>query len=379
MPTPNSHAYTAGRGGFWANPPPLPGGLQLAQLESVVVPRRGRGGETVFDLARLRTPSATVVLVIAFRSPATAKDAVVAKEQLRTVIDDLRLRSAASANGAGPFVPVLATEVATRSTIEACIREGLGVLDRRGTLIVHRGPVYLHVEGRAPVERASRVRVFSGKACRIVRYLLASPGPRLKPQEIASGAATSYAFAHGVLTRLERDGFLERASPRSGFRLRDGAGLLRAWIESGEGTAVQVAPYFAPDTRPETLRAAAAAVGESGVRSVFTLASGLLPAELFVSGLPHGAYLSGDVAPLEDALRLERVTPHNFLVLRADPAAETASGGIYGSTRTLPHGTGVALPQLAVDLAATGGRGREQADRLLELYARSLPAPEVEG
>ena len=368
-----------GRDLFWSQPAALPGDLRLTQLESIVVPRRGRGGESVFDLARLETPSASVLLVIAFRSPASAKDALVAKEQLRTVVDDLRLRSSASATLSGPFVPALATDVAQRSVIDACVREGLAVLDRRGSIIVHHGPLYVHVEGRVPVERASRVRVFSGKACRIVRLVLANPGLRLKPQEVASGAKTSYAFAHGVLTKLERDGFLARSSPRAGFRLRDGAGLLRAWIDSGERTAVRVTPYFAPSTRPEALRAAEAASRASGVSSVFTLASALLPTEVFVSGLPHGAYVSGDVAPFEDALARKRVTPHNFLVLRADPAAETPASGIYGFTRTLPHGAGVALPQLAADLASVGGgRGGEQAERLLELYAKSLPPPEIE-
>jgi len=344
-----------------------------------VVPRRGRGGETVFDVARLQTPAATVLLVIAFRSPASGKDALTARDQLRKVIDDLRLRQAASSQASSPLLPVLATEVATKSLIEACVREGLGVIDRRGTLIVHGGPVYLHVEGRAAVERVSRVRVFSGKACRIVRLLLAQPEQRFKPQDVATGTQTSYAFAHGVLTKLERDGYLSRSSPRSGFRLRDAAGLLKAWLDSGERTAFRVTPYFAPNTRAEALTAAASAARAAGVKTVFSLASALLPAETFVSGLPHGAYVSGDVGPLEAALRLERTTPHNFLVLRADPAAETEAAGVYGFARQLPHGPGVALPQLASDFAGVGGRGREQADRLLELFARSLPPPQVDG
>jgi hypothetical protein len=361
------------RDAFWAQPPPLPPGLRLVQLEPIVVPRRGRGGESVFDLVRLQTPSATVLLVVAFRSPATSKDVLTAKAQLRAVLDDLRLRSAASP----PHLPAFATEVASRGIVDTCVREGLAVLDRRGTVVVHGGPVYVHVEGKLKVERTSRLRLFSGKACRIVRVLLASPAERLRPQEVAARSQTSYAFAHGVLSRLERDGFVSRRSPRSGFRLRDGAGLLRAWVESGERTAVRVTPYHAPSTRPEALAAAVAAARASGVGAVFTLASALLPGEPFASGLPHGAYLSGDVAPFEEALALERKTPHDFLVLRAEPAAETPAGGIHAFTRALPHGAGVALPQLAADFATAGGRGREQADHLVQRYAASLPPPEL--
>lgn len=369
----------SGRDLFWAQPPPLPTGLRLAQLESIVVPRRGRGGESVFDIARLQTPSASALLVIAFRSPATGKDALAARDQLRTVVDDLRRRSAATATAGLPYLPVLATEVATPTVIDACVREGLGVIDRRGTLILHGGPVYLHVEGNAPVERTSRVRLFSGKGCRIVRALLAKPGQRVRPAELAATARTSYAFAHGVLTRLERDGLVTRSSPRSGFQLRDAAGLLRSWIASGERTPVRVTPYFAPNTRPEALAAAAAAAQASNVKTVFTLASALLPGEAFVAGLPHGLYVSGDVSPIGEALKLEAATtPHNFLVLRAEPAAETPDAGIYGFTRALPYGAGVALPQLASDFATAGGRGLEQAERLIELYAKALPPPELE-
>jgi hypothetical protein len=40
-------------------------------------------------------------------------------------------------------------------------------------------------------------------------------------------------------------------------------------------------------------------------------------------------------------------------------------------------GSAVALPLLAADFATIGGRGQEQADRLVELYAKSLPPPEL--
>jgi hypothetical protein len=375
---PTTTAANSGRNAFWSEPPPLPSGLRLTQLEPVVVPRRGRGGESVFDVGRLQTPSAAVTLVIAFRSIVTPQDVLKLREQLRTLIDDLRLRGDSTSGTVAAYIPTLATDVASTSVVDACVREGVALLDRRGTVIVHQGPVYVHVVGHSAVERPTRVRLFSGKACRVVRFLLAHPDLRVKPQEVASGAKTSYAFAHGVLTKLEREGFVARKSPRAGFRLRDGAGLVKAWARSGERTAVRVTPYFAPTTRSEALAAAEKASRAAGVSSVFTVASALLPPEVFVSGLPHGVYVSGDVAPFEEALQLERATPHNFLVFRADPAADTAAGGIYAFTRTLAHGQGVALPQLAVDFSGVGGRGGEQAERLLDLYAKSLPPPELE-
>jgi hypothetical protein len=81
-----------------------------------------------------------------------------------------------------------------------------------------------------------------------------------------------------------------------------------------------------------------------------------LPDEVFVSGLPHGIYVSGDVSALEEKLELERSTPHNFFILRPEPAAETSASGVYGFTREVRPGTAVALPQLAADFATIVGR-----------------------
>jgi len=122
------------------------------------VPRRGRGGESVFDVGRLQAPSTTVTLVIAFRSVVTPRDVLKVREQLRAVIDDLRLRGD-SASGGVAYVPALATDVASTSVVDACVREDVALLDRRGTMIVHQGPVYVHVVGYAAQDRSSHIHL----------------------------------------------------------------------------------------------------------------------------------------------------------------------------------------------------------------------------
>jgi hypothetical protein len=39
----------------------------------------------------------------------------------------------------------------------------------------------------------------------------------------------------------------------------------------------------------------------------------------------------------------------------------------------MPHGRSVALPQLIVDFHHSAGRGKEQAEVLLERYLKALP------
>jgi hypothetical protein len=358
------------RQAFWSDPLPLPAGLRLQHLQAVTVPRRGRGGESVLDLARLHVGGTALRLIIAYRPAPTPKDVVSAKRSLAAAADALRL-SRRAGDGVGD-VPAIAADVASRAVIDLCVREGLAVIDRTGTVIVRQGPVFVHVIGRAPVDRTRRLRPFAGRACRVVRFLLAHPSGRFTAHEVAVGTAVSYAFAFTVLTRLEREGFAWRPSPRGGFGLRDGRGLLRAWIDSPDARPASITPYYAPNTRPEALAKAAEAASANGVRAVFTLASGLESGDAFVAGLPHGAYVSGDAQAFVDALGLQDSTPHNFWILRADPAAETVSGGILAGTRALQHGEGVALPQLAVDFAAVPGRGKDQAEFLLDRYAETL-------
>lgn len=363
----------SGRQAFWAGPLPLPPDLHLQHQEAITIPRRGRGGESTLDIARLTSPSGRVGLLLAYRSAPTPHDVLRAKALLAVASDQLRGRGAA-----GLLLPILAADVASRSVIDLCTREGLGVVDRTGTIVLHQGPFFVHVIGTAKPTRDKRVRLFGGRSRRVVRSLLLRPAERRLVRALAEAAGVSFAFAYQVLTRLEREGHVDRRSPRGGFAVRDGAGLLRAWALSPDGASASISRYYAPSTRPEALARAAAAAAEQGVQVHFTLASGLLPGEVVVGGLPHGAYLSGDDRAFRDALGLQETTPHNFWILRGDPAGDVGRGGVSDGSRKLPHGDGVSLPQLAVDVAAVPARGLDAMNRLLEVFAaQGSKAPEV--
>lgn len=69
--------------------------------------------------------------------------------------------------------------------------------------------------------------LFSGKALRIVRWLLIDPKRRWTLDEMVSAARTSPGFVSRTFATLERDAYLERE--RGACLLRDADGLLAAW------------------------------------------------------------------------------------------------------------------------------------------------------
>lgn len=374
------------RDAFWAALPTLPEGLVLERREPLVVTRPGRGGTSIYDLIDLTTPAARVPLVAAYQERLLASHIDKLKERLTALA--VQRREKRDAEGLRPSpdaVPTVITDVAKPSVVDACRRAGVAVLDRRGTLIVNAPPIYIHVEGKGVVERAWKGRLFSGKASRVVRFFLTTAAfetvtvPRTA-QAVASACDLSYVYAHGVLTKLEQQGFVERRSSHSGFRLKDPIGLLKAWIASDERTAVAVEGFYCPATTRAALIAAAKKLKDAtGDVPLFTVASALEPDEIHVAGLAHGAYWNGELDTIVDAFGLKRTTPHNFLVLRPDPLVSTAAGGIFLIDSTRPEPTTadgfrrVALPQVAADFATLQGRGREQADFLLGVYAKKLP------
>jgi hypothetical protein len=374
------------RDAFWAALPTLPDGLALDRREPIVVTRAGRGGTSVYDLLDLTTPATKVSLLAAYQERLLATHVEKLRERLTALAVQRRERRDAEGLRPAPdAAPIIVTDVAKPSVIDACRRAGVGVLDRRGTLIVNAPGIYIHVEGKGVVERAWKGRLFSGKASRVVRFFLTTAAfetttvPRTA-KVVASACDLSYVYAHGVLTKLEQQGFIERRSSHSGFRLKDPISLLKAWIASDERTAVAVEGFYCPSTTKAALAAAAKKLKDAaGDAPLFTIASALEPDEVHVAGLAHGAYWNGELDSIVDAFGLKRTTPHNFLVLRPDPIVWTSAGGLLLVDVTRPEPIGadgfrrVALAQVAADFATLQGRGREQADFLLGVYAKKLP------
>jgi hypothetical protein len=330
-----------------------------------VSPRVGRGGQDAFEELTLGTPAGNVALLAAYKAPVLASDVTSLRERLWAALD---LRRGMEAR---PRLPVLITDRAAPSVREACQREGLGLIDQTGTIILHEGPAYVHVEGRGQVRRRPRANLFQAKGARVLRCLLDSPGTALQAKEIAARTRTSFSYCYALLLRLEAEGFVDRRTPRTGFRLIRPLDLLRKWIDSGYRAAASVESFYAPTIGARDLDRLTQRLERDRVPFAFTLLSALPAEEVMTGALPHGLYLGGDAGLVVEELRLRKITPYNFLVLRPDADAAATPHGVFRK-----GARSVSRPQLILDLVRHGGaRGREQAEHVLRAWANELPEP----
>lgn len=108
-----------------------------------------------------------------------------------------------------------------------------------GTLHIERGPARrgsVRVTGGGTIKvvgvandpgRRYVADLFSGKALRIVRWLLIEPERQWTLDEMVSAANASPGFVSRTFATLERDAYMERE--RGASRIRDADGLLAAW------------------------------------------------------------------------------------------------------------------------------------------------------
>ncbi len=98
---------------------------------------------------------------------------------------------------------------------------------RRGSVRVTGGGTINVVGVATDSGRRFVADLFSGKALRIVRWLLIDPEREWTLDEMVSAASASPGFVSRTFATLERDAYMERE--RGANRLRDAEGLLTAW------------------------------------------------------------------------------------------------------------------------------------------------------
>ncbi len=360
---------------FWQTPPSRPPGLEFVRAGSPFASRAAPLCELIEVRVEEMRP---FTLVAAYLSRLLVAEIGGVKAALSEAIE--RLRGEESIKGA--YIPAVITDIAKPTAIDACVRNGIAVLDMRGTCVVRTSGIYIHVVGADPVEPPAKNRLFAGGSSLIVRHLLTTvafqpPETAKTVQGVARHVGLSYSHAHGIMMRLEREGFLFRASSRRGFRLRDPVALLRAWRDSKERTARVLQGFRLASTARDALADGARRLERTtGYAPLFTLGSALTDEEGFATATCHGVYCRGDLSGIAECFELGTDKPYNFYALVPDDDVWTERGGLLERDPS-SHGAldligmrRVSLPQLVVDFATLPDENLEKSDTLLLAYSK---------
>lgn len=322
--------------------------LYVTGLESGVAP------EAPDLLVRLTLPNGEQTLAVEIRSngqPRQVREAATRLHRLRESVPD------AYGVVAAPYVSPRAAEV--------CAEEGIGFVDLAGNCRLVFGQVYIERQGnpnQAARRRALR-SLYSPKAERVLRVLVANPSRPWKMQPLATEARVSLGQAANVKKLLADREWIRRGA--NGFWLAEPEALLAEWAAAHARRRSRVDALYSIKDVEETERELANACRDEGLMCAFTAfsaAARLAPAVRYERA---SAYVERDSDALIRRLGLRRVTSGANIHLLT-PYDE---GVFYGASQW--GEVSLVLPvQAYLDLQGPAGRAAEAAVALLEEVIR---------
>jgi hypothetical protein len=269
--------------------------------------------------------------------------------------------------GAAPAIPVVVAPHLGRRTRELLVEEGIGFADGTGNfrIAAERPTLFIQTSGSDrdpdPVERPLRSLRGPG-AGRAIRALC-DFRPPYGVRDLAARSGASAPTLSRVISLLEREALLERGPDRSVARA-DVAGCLRRWASDysfadSNRVSTWIAPrglpaFWAEFTRWSKKRLGYAATGSAAVNDLLSVA----PARLAQAYVTHAD-------PIASRLGLRPAEAGANVAL-----AEPFDNVVFARARKRDGLPCAALPQVAVDLLTSPGRGPEEGEELLRWMAK---------
>ena len=261
--------------------------------------------------------------------------------------------------------PVFIAPYVSPAATAICDQYQVGYFDLAGNCRLAFDQVYIRREGfpNPSVQKRDLRSLYSPKAERILRVLLAAGQQSWRMQELADKARVSLGQAANVKKLLSDREWIEAEA--GGFRLRslDDAVLpmVREWAENYRIERSTASEYYSLKPIPQT--EAELAATSRGVRTKFAF-SGFSGAVRFAPAVRYQrvtAYVLGDPAALADRLALKPVSSGANVTL-----IEPYDEGVFYGTKEVEGAPVVSPVQLYLDLMQTKGRGEEAASAILE-------------
>ena len=240
-----------------------------------------------------------------------------------------------------------------------CEEEGIGYLDLSGNCHLAFGGVYIDIQGQPNQFKDDRTlkSLYSPKAERILRVMLANPIRPWKVQELADECGVSL----GLVSKV-RNLMLEREWAKDsgdGVEVFNPETVLRIWQTERPRNRDHLREYFTLD-RPgpfeEKISSSVAALGLKGALTGLAAAARLAPMSRYLKTW----VLVEDIDAFAESLELKRVNTGANVVL-----IQPADAGLFYGIRQVGSIPVVCPVQVYLDLIAGGGRWEEAADALL--------------
>lgn len=261
---------------------------------------------------------------------------------------------------------VFAAPYVSESSRDICREAGVGYLDLLGNCLIAFDQVYIERFGfeKEPEKRELR-SVFSDKASRVVRRLLANPHHRWHVQELAKETGVSTGMVSQVKTKLLDSEYVDRVGDM--FALARPVDLLKRWGEAYRFEKSELSEYYSAKPLGEVERAISEVCQKRSFDYAFTLFAGAKAVGsqyVRVANRTH-AYLLGEKDQVAQEVGLKKVESGGNVVLMK-PFDEDL---LFG--KRLVDGVWVVSDlQLYLDFCSQKGRAQETAEFLLDSRIR---------
>jgi len=252
------------------------------------------------------------------------------------------------------------------ATAVICKEAGVGYLDLAGNCLLSFDTVFIHREGNVNpyIQPRKHLSLYSTKAERILRVLLADPKKNWKTEALAKAANVSYGQISNVKKLLSDQEWLETGE--NGVRLKNPGIVLDGWAAQYRSQRNQTVDYYAMTDIAECEYQFAEICSQRNMRYALTAFSGAARLAPSVRYQRMYAYVEGNPDSLADALGWKRVTSgaNVGLLLPYDEGVFIGSQEIDGIQIAAPV-------QIYLDLQSQHGRGQEAAQNIRKVIEKS--------
>ena len=261
--------------------------------------------------------------------------------------------------------PMVAAPYISDDTARVCKKNGVGYIDLAGNFFFNFDEIYIERKNypNPATEKRQARSIFSPRASRVVRVMLANPGRSWRVQGLAREAQVSLGLASRLKERLLD---LEYAVEKEdGLTLSRPGELLEQWANNYSFRKNKVYDYFSLAEIKELERNLSQYCEERNIPYGLTLFSGAALVAPFMRYTRGFAYVGNNVREVSYSLSLKEVSSGpNFSIL------EPYDAGVFYGCREIDGMRVVSDVQLYLDLVGFKGRGEESARFLFEQRIR---------